>query len=757
MSDEEVASLREQVKQLKDDMARQKSEYVQKIRDMEKRHAEDAEMNANVDADDVQDAAEFEAQCDMLELSLADKIDKLAAANTTIEELRNEILAKEAANQQLRDELAGQAAKVAEAQAKAEEAAKELEANTKLTRQYKASLDKIRAQQETRIAELKRSHEHEMHVLQEHHSEEQARWAADLRAATERFSTQRDALHAQISKLQGELAAREAQVQDLEQRIEYLENADHVAEMLAANRKYKAALGIIEQLKGQIELLNCRIAETEKLLTVEKRRSATLQQQLVAAQRAANDALAAAATMNSNGSSGGGGTFQDASSSSSSNALANFVGQALRSPRVGLSSSGGSRRALSGGASAVTTPSIVRSGQGGQRIRVKQMEVHEGDSPDHLRTVHVQSGAVPQADRGNVAGGEAAAQFESTPLQALATTRAEVSFVQNLELRLQKSRAENTRLVEEVQRLKKRVVTVAASKDAAIAAAAAEAEANARCATCGRNAEEAADFERQEEEARRAAEEEEARAAAEAEAEEAARRFAEEHDFGQQDEEVLQRPVASMGVVTMKPPAAVALESDARAAEAAAAHAKAAAEAAAVAAAMIQFRGVQVSGPQTQAALLMPPGLRITSDLPPGQGRGSDEDGDTLAITDTEDGQFVVVSHADNSRARARAGSSNADRPAQLTSPERAAVGGPRRYIPPATSTTLTRRAAGSALETPPGLDVARSYLRVGDGDDAGVGTQGVIEESEQVPEEDDASFRARRRHRLWELVGAGM
>jgi len=57
------------------------------------------------------------------------------------------------------------------------------------------------------------------------------------------------------------------------------------------------------------------------------------------------------------------------------------------------------------------------------------------------------------------------------------------------------------------------------------------------------------------------------------------------------------RPVAAMGVVTMKEPAAVALESDARAAEAEAAHAKAAAEAAAVAAAMIQFRGVQV-GPR---------------------------------------------------------------------------------------------------------------------------------------------------------------
>jgi len=562
MSDD-VANLKEQLKQVKEDMARQKSEYVQKIKDMEKRFEEDSAMNANVDADDMQDAAEFEAQCDMLELSLSDKIEKLTAANNTIASLKEEAAAKDEAYSSLQAEMAAQASLLAEQKAKVEEAARELEANTQLTRQYKASLDKIRAQQETRIAELKRSHEHEMHQLQERHNEEQQKWAAELRAATDRFTQQRDLLHSQIGKLQTELASRVTQITELEKRIEYLENADHVAEMLAANRKYKAALGIIEQLKGQIELLNCRIAETEKLLTIEKRKLAATQQQLAVAEQSTQDAIASAAAAHNNanhqGDTNGGGS-----------ALASFVGQTLQTPRAG------SRRGLSGGLSAVNSPSQIRS-SGGQRIRVKPIDSPDEQSLDQLRTVHVQSGALPDATGREGGTGVfrvhadictalwrvlimlflfamRSALQDSTPLQALTTTRAEVSFVQNLELRLQKSRTDNTRLVEEVQKLKKQIVTIEAGKASAIAAAAAEAEANALCATCGRNAEEAERFEREQvcpplavillqnvmsrfkppcccqEEQRRQAEAAAARAAREA-AEEAARRFQEDNDM----------------------------------------------------------------------------------------------------------------------------------------------------------------------------------------------------------------------------------
>lgn len=387
---DEVAQLKEQLRQVKDEMAKQKAGYVQKIRDMEKRFEEDSAMNANVDADDVQDAAEFEAQCDMLELSLSDKIEKLAAANATIDDLRGEVSEKEAANGQLRVEMAKQASLLAEQKAKVEEALREVEANTQLAKQYKASLDKIRLQQETRITELKRSHEHDMHQLQERHNEEQEKWAAELRAATEGFAQQKEALNNEVAKLQSELASRTAQITELEGRIEYLENADHVAEMLAANKKYKAALAIIEKLKGQIELLNCRIAETEKLLTLERRKLATSQQQLEAAQRTAEDAIASAAA----GHGSPVGDVADTNGSSSS-ALTKFVGRTLQTtPRSRT------RRGLAGGTSAINSPSQIRS-SGGQQVRVRPIEGLQETSPDQLRSVRVQSGSRPSAEDGS--------------------------------------------------------------------------------------------------------------------------------------------------------------------------------------------------------------------------------------------------------------------------------------------------------------------------------------------------------------------
>jgi hypothetical protein len=142
---EEVALLREQLTQVREDMARQKSEYVQKIRDIEARHAEESAMTGAVDADDVQDAAEFEAQCDMLELSLADKSDKLNAANASIEALKGDLCARDEESEALRAELAAQALQLAEQQAKADEAARELEANTKLTRQCVCACAGVRA------------------------------------------------------------------------------------------------------------------------------------------------------------------------------------------------------------------------------------------------------------------------------------------------------------------------------------------------------------------------------------------------------------------------------------------------------------------------------------------------------------------------------------------------------------------------------------------------------------------------------------
>jgi hypothetical protein len=111
-------------------MAKQKSEYVQKIRDIESRHAEESAMTGAVEADDVQDAAEFEAQCDMLELSLADKNDKLNAANASIEALKGDIRTRDQENEALRSEMAAHVLQLAEQQAKADEAARELEANT---------------------------------------------------------------------------------------------------------------------------------------------------------------------------------------------------------------------------------------------------------------------------------------------------------------------------------------------------------------------------------------------------------------------------------------------------------------------------------------------------------------------------------------------------------------------------------------------------------------------------------------------------
>jgi len=182
---------------------------------------------------------------------------------------------------------------------------------------------------------------------------------------------------------------------------------------------------------------------------------------------------------------------------------------------------------------------------------------------------------------------------------------------------------------------------------------------------------------------------------------------------------------------------------------------------------------LQVSGPQTQAALLMPPGLRITGDLPPGQGNLENEE--HLALENGGDDQFVMVSHSD---ARGRS-SSGVERPAQLTSPERVQSGASHRYVPPATSAAIAHRKR--VLATPPGLDIPRSSASKSEEIIRFVLTIRLLRclfvqvrfttprcvsvlnssasqaDDDSTERDNEAEYRARRHNRLWELVGKGM